>query len=126
MRNSRIWASILVCVTLLACTGAPLRADSETPFLPTWKHLNSEQKRQFIAGYVFGWNDARKVTDIAIEYIRSNPKKAVESLESIKSLYDLGEIDPATAALQLDNFFAEPENSGASLSVAISALKNSR
>lgn len=94
-------------------------------FLPTWKLLTNEQKQQFIAGYLYAWKDAARVTDVAIGFVKENPKEAVNGLEKIKSLYDLSILSPAGAVQQLDTFFSEPSHSKASLSVAITAVKNS-
>jgi hypothetical protein len=121
IRRYLMTMALVLCVsrTVLAEVGS-----AEAPFLPTWKLLSAEGKRQFIAGYIYGWQDAHKVTGIAIDFIRENPKKAVESLESIKGLYDLSRLDPAAAAGDVDQFFADPENSKATLSSAITAVKS--
>jgi hypothetical protein len=88
---------------------------------PVWKLLTRDQKMQFVAGYVQGWKDASKVTDIAIGFVRENPSQAVSGLERLKSLYDLSEVSPSLITSQLDTFFSKAENQSASLSYAISA-----
>lgn len=100
-------------------------ADStQEGFLPTWKLLNQQEKQQFIAGYLHGWQDAAKVTDIAISYVRDNPGKAVEGLQSIRSVYDVGELRPADITDQIDRFFKDSANTTASLSKAISFARS--
>ena len=97
--------------------------DDERSFSPIWKLMNSEQKQQFISGYIQGWKDAARVTDIAISYIRSNPDKAIDSLQGVKQLYALGRLNPSLLTAEIDEFFADPANSSASLSRAITASK---
>jgi len=79
---------------------------------------------QFVAGYVQGWKDASKVTDIAIGFVRDNPNEAVSGLEKLKSLYDLSDVSPSLITTQLDGFFARTENQSASLSLAISTARS--
>ncbi len=92
-------------------------------FLPIWKLLNYDQKVQFVSGYIQGWKDAARVTDIAIAYVRENPKNAVDGLEKLKGLYDLSDLKPNTVVDQIDTFYADPENSEAALSRAINASR---
>ena len=100
------------------------KAYAETnAFLPTWKMLNDQEKQHFISGYLHAWRDASGVTDIAISYIKDNPRKAVESMESIKGLYNVAGISPLTLSTEIDEFFENPDNKGASLSKAVSFAK---
>ncbi|MCB0333248.1 MAG: hypothetical protein KDD55_07090 [Bdellovibrionales bacterium] len=115
-----ILSPLLFLVTL--CFPQTLFADS-TPFLPTWRLLTKEQKQQFISGYVQGWRDAGKVTDVALDHIRKNPEQAVKALESIQNIYELSHLGPDLLAREVDDFYAEPDNSQASLSVAISSSR---
>ena len=99
-------------------------AEEQSPgkaIYPVWKLLTRDQKMQFVAGYVQGWKDASKVTDIAIGFVRENPSQAVSGLERLKSLYDLSDVSPSLITTQLDSFFSKAENQSASLSYAISA-----
>lgn len=123
MRIAAVLTSLLLALSLVGDASAD---SSESPFLPTWKLLNNQEKRQFLAGYFYGWQDAHKVTDVAIDFIRDNPKTAVESLQRIQNLYDLSGLDPATATQDLDKFFSDPDHAKATLSGAITALKNAR
>jgi len=110
---------------LFACFTANLtKADDNAPaFYPTWKLLSPAEKQQFVAGYILGWKDAARVTDIVITYVKENPAKAVEGLEQIKGLYNLGDIKPGLMASAVDEFFNSPENKNAGLSQAVSAAK---
>jgi hypothetical protein len=92
-------------------------------FLPTWKLMSDEEKQQFIAGYLQGWRDAAKVTDIAISFVKSNPQRAIASLEGIKELYNIREIRPSEVTQEIDLFYADPSNSNAPLSKAITAAR---
>jgi hypothetical protein len=100
-----------------------LADDDKTSFLPTWKLLNPQEKQQFMAGYLFGWRDAAKVTEIAIGYVRENPQKALEGLESIRSLYDVSKVNSSAMAHEVDTFFQDSDNRDASLMAAISYAK---
>ena len=90
-------------------------------FLPIWKLLSHGEKQQFIAGYIQGWKDAAKVIDVAIAYVRDNPKQALQSLERIKSLYLLSDAKATAIVERIDDFYTKPENRDAPLSLAISA-----
>jgi len=94
-----------------------------TSFLPVWKLMSRTEKQQFIAGYIWGWKDAAKVIEIAISYIKDNPREAVEGLERIKALYSRPELKPGPLVEAIDRFYADPANHGAALSRAISAVR---
>ena len=117
--SSAIAAIVLTSVLLLARTST---ADSDS-FLPTWKLLNHQEKQHFVSGYIYGWKDAYNVTDIAIQYIKENPKTAVESLEKLKMLYNMEHVKPDQLVGALDNFYSDPDNSAATLSMAVSAAR---
>ena len=106
--------------------GAPTRAiaQSQEPFLPTWKLLSGQQKQDFIAGYLHGWRDASRVLDISIEYVRANPTSAVASLEQLRELYDLSHLRPDAVTREVDRFYNDPANREASLGLAISNARN--
>lgn len=99
------------------------RADGSDAFFPTWKLLSNQEKQHFVSGYVQGWMDAQKVTNIAIEFIKENPNKAVESLESIRKLYDVSLLKPEGLVREIDRFYSRGENKNASLSMAVTASK---
>jgi len=107
-----------------AVTGNDINAPSS--FLPIWKLLSRPEKLQFIAGYIQGWRDAAKVTDIAISFVRENPQQAVEGMERVRALYELSDLKPDLVVNQLDQFYADPDNRQAPLSRAISAARNNR
>jgi len=119
---------ILVPIGIAISLISPGLAHSEGKddgFMPTWKLFKSEEKRQFIAGYLYGWSDASRMTDVAIEYVRDNPTKALDGLERIKSVYDMSGMQADTIVSQLNGFFADPTNKDATLSQAITAVRQS-
>ncbi|MFM1847054.1 MAG: hypothetical protein RL417_528 [Pseudomonadota bacterium] len=118
--------SCVLSVVLLLGSSLPGYAagpGEEQPFLPTWKLLNSEQKQQFIAGYLFGWNDAAQITSIVAGFVKENPEQAQRGLEKLQSLYDVGDLKPGAIAREVDNFFNDPSNTAAGLSRAVSFAK---
>lgn len=98
-------------------------AESDEPFLPTWKLLKSAERSQFIAGYLYGWRDAAKVTGIAIEFVKENPKDAVEGLTKLQSLYTMEGLKADVVSKELDTFFSKSENKDATLSQAVTAVR---
>ncbi|MBN8548722.1 MAG: hypothetical protein J0M12_05365 [Deltaproteobacteria bacterium] len=117
---------ICAVLALALSTTSPMRCmaeDEKASFLPTWKLLNPQEKQQFMAGYLYGWRDAAKVTDIAISYIKENPQKAVEGLESVRALYDVSRFNSSAIAHEVDTFFQDSDNHDASLTAAISFAK---
>ncbi|RIL09341.1 MAG: hypothetical protein DCC75_06750, partial [Proteobacteria bacterium] len=82
-----------------------------------------QEKQQFVAGYLEGWRDAAKVTDVVIKYVRDNPDQAVSGLERIRTLYDSSELKPNIVAKEIDEFYKKPENHAATFSAALSAVK---
>lgn len=98
-------------------------ASSPSSFLPIWKLLTYDQKVQFVSGYIQGWKDAARVTDVAISFVRENPNNAVDGLEKLKGLYDLSDLKPNMVVDHIDSFYSDPDNSEAALSLAISASR---
>ena len=96
---------------------------SEASFLPTWKLLSNQGKQQFVAGYIFGWRDAARVTDAAIEYAREHPSNAVSGLERIREIYNLEGLTAEGMVRELDVFFNQAEGREATLSQAITAAR---
>jgi len=95
----------------------------EASFLPTWKLLRAEAKQQFISGYLFGWRDAKKVTDVAIDYVRENPANAVSGLERIRGIYDMEGLTAESVVRELDRYFSDSEGKDATLSQAVTAVR---
>ena len=124
MRLSLLCVSVILgLITVLSPVSA--RADDEkSGFIATWKLLNTQEKQQFMAGYLYGWRDAAKVTDIAIGYVKDNPNKAVEGLESIRSLYDVSRFNSSAIAQKIDEFFQDADNREASLTAAVSYARS--
>ena len=99
---------------------------NSSSFFPVWRLLSSDEKRQFVAGYLKGWQDAATVTDIVITYIREHPENTIDGLQRIRQIYDLNNLKPDIAATAIDEFYANPENQNAALSVAVTAARNAR
>ena len=124
----RIFATLLTPIITLLVVSYPLKGVCESKlapeasFLPTWKLLNNEAKQQFVAGYLFGWRDAGRVTDAAIEYARQHPSDAVNGLEKIRAMYDTAGLSSERVVSELDAFFAS-EGKNATLSQAITAVR---
>ena len=126
MLRSILRSPICMMLSLGLLFGPPSHCraeDEKASFLPTWKLLNPQEKQQFMAGYLYGWRDAAKVTDIAITYVKENPQKAVEGLESIRALYDVSRFSSSSIAHEVDSFFQDSDNRDASLTAAISYAK---
>jgi len=125
----RIRTALIVGAIVGSCVGASPElcsaadGSAESPFLPTWRLLNSEQKQQFIAGYLFGWNDAARITEIVAGFVKENPEQAQRGLEKLKNLYDLREMKPTSIAREVDLFYADPANGNAGLSLAVTFAK---
>ena len=127
MIRALLLSTALLSLAAALTLNAPQRlyaAEEKASFLPTWKLLNPQEKQQFMAGYLYGWRDAAKVTDIAIGYVKENPQKAVEGLESIRSLYDVSGFNSSSVAHEVDAFFQDSDNRDASLTAAISYAKS--
>lgn len=121
----RLWyVGLVALATFVGGVTTPAAADSESPFLPTWRLLNAEQKQQFIAGYLFGWNDAARITEIVASFVKENPDQAQQGLERLKSVYDLRELKPTAIAREVDRFYADPSNGNAGLSLAVTFARS--
>lgn len=127
IRPCKIKLLTLVCAILMfGCGGAteveasPERSES---FYPTWKLLSNEQKQQFIAGYVLALKDAARITDIALQYSQSDPSRAMESLQKIRSLFDIFETKPTVLVKEIDTYYTSPINRSATLSMAVNAAR---
>ena len=97
---------------------------AEMAFLPTWKLLGNDGKLQFVAGYLFGWRDAKRAMDVAAEFVKEHPEGAINGLERIRELYDTEGLTPDVVVKELDSFFLEAERRSATLSQAITAVRS--
>jgi hypothetical protein len=98
---------------------------NESSFLPTWKLFRTnESKQQFVAGYLSGFRDAGRVTDVAIAYGKDNPANVLSGLERIKGIYAMEGLTAESMVRALDEYFAEPEGKDATLSQAIIAARS--
>lgn len=112
-------------LALVSLPQAIAQSKSEAPFLPTWKLLSKQQKKDFLAGYLHAWSDAGHVLDIAIGYVEQNPENAAAALEQLKGLYNFEGISPEAAEREVDQFFTQADNSTAPLSRAVSSMRKS-
>ena len=117
----RKFNKIVLFIALFCVFSTELRA--EEPFLPTWKLMSQDAKRQFVAGYLFGLKDAENVLDIAIQYIQENPNKAIEGLKKIKSVYEHEDAKPDKIAKAMDEYFADNANAKSTLATAFQFAK---
>jgi hypothetical protein len=128
MRRTPIWTYVFACIVVLTAVPRTLLSeesgDSVQGFAPTWKLLDAEAKRQFIAGYLFAFSDAARITDIALEYIKENPQGAVSGLEQIRSVYDMRGVTPDMVVHELDVYFREDGGKEATLSQAVTAVRS--
>ncbi|MCB0338874.1 MAG: hypothetical protein KDD53_04680 [Bdellovibrionales bacterium] len=125
MQTGSLPLKITLVILTLILPFAPAMAvpEGSQGFAATWSLLKADQKRQFIAGYIFGWREAAVITDVVADYIRKNPDSAVHSLEKIKSMYDLGDVNPFILSNELDAFFSDPDNSNATLAMAVNSAR---
>ncbi|RMG44022.1 MAG: hypothetical protein D6719_02565 [Candidatus Dadabacteria bacterium] len=124
MSKIKLVVFFIGCVVTCGLARSGLRAEnSEKPFLPIWKLMDQEAKRHFVAGYLQGWRDAARVTEITTEYIRENPDRAIESLESIRRLYSSSAPAPDRLVSAIDAYYAKAVNSKSPFSKAISAAR---
>jgi hypothetical protein len=113
--------SVLMCPTTVLL--AESKMAPEASFSPTWKLLRNDAKQQFVAGYLFGWRDAKRVTDIAIDYVKEKPTEAVKGLERIRGIYDMEGLTAESVVRELDTYFAQAEGKEATFSQAITAVR---
>ena len=128
MRYSLGFVSLVVACMVVGHAVPPAQAESkvanESSFLPMWKLFRTnESKQQFVAGYLSGFRDAGRVTDVAIAYAKDNPANAISGLERIKDIYAMEGLTSESMVRALDEFFAEPEGKDATLSQAIIAAR---
>lgn len=116
----QLYIALIVFHFLVTTLGAEQERSS---FMPTWKLMNPLEKRQFLAGYLYGWKDAGHITGIASGFVRENPDRAIETLDEISKLYELSGLKPEILVERVDYFFSDPDNRNASLSSAISAAR---
>lgn len=102
---------------------SPTFADSNSSFYPTWKLLKPSERKLFLSGYLHGWRDSKRVTEIVKAHIEANPDQAVASLEKIRNLYGTADLPVEALVERLTRFYSDPENHDAPLSVAVSSAR---
>ena len=96
---------------------------AEPPIYPVWKTMSGPAKRQFLAGYLMGFRDAKTLGEIALSYSRQHPEKASSGLERLLEFYHLSALSPAELVPLLDDYFSEMEHRSDSLRLAINNLQ---
>ena len=85
--------------------------------------MDDSGKRQFLAGYIYGFRDARALGEIAIEFIQTSPPDPVSGLKNLLPHYSLTGLSPNDLVPLLNEYFREPKNRNDSLRVALGKLK---
>jgi hypothetical protein len=129
MRYSTVFLSLVACCFAINASSPSAHAESkvvnESSFLPMWKLFRTnESKQQFVAGYLSGFRDAGRVTDVAIAYGKDNPANVISGLERVKEIYAMEGLTAESMVRALDEYFAEPEGKDATLSQAIIAARS--
>jgi hypothetical protein len=129
MRYSTVFLSLVASCLAISASSLSVHAESkvvnESSFLPMWKLFRTnESKQQFVAGYLSGFRDAGRVTDVAIAYGKDNPANVISGLERIKGIYAMEGLTAESMVRALDEYFAEPEGKDATLSQAIIAARS--
>ena len=112
-----IW-TIWSATELLAQAQPP----AEVPIYPTWHLMDEAGKKQFLAGYLYGFREARSLGEIAVEYSKSKPQDLEQGLEKLLQHYKLTTLSPDRLAPLLDQYFESPERQQDSLRLAINRL----
>lgn len=120
MAKSLAFIVCFFCIALQDVVATP----NDDAFFPIWKLLKRDEKGQFIAGYMRAWHDAKKVLDIAVDYVKSNPTQAIDGLQRIGKIYDMQGLPSDSVVRELDLYFALQENQAASLSQAVTAVRS--
>lgn len=122
----KMFKTLLFSIILLSFTATSNALSEESAsFYTTWKLLNSEQKQQFIAGYLFGWKDAAKIAEIVTDYVKTEPDKAIQSLEKLENVYKKShKLNPVMVSNEIDRFYSDSDNIEASLSQAVSSVRS--
>ncbi len=112
---------ILLTLLILPVMAPVTQADTPKSFYPTWKLMKPAEKKRFLAGYIHGWQDAKRVTDILVDHVESQPDDAVKSLEKVRDIYGIADIPVDELLRRVTTFYSEIENHDAPLSVAMSS-----
>lgn len=99
------------------------KADSNASFYPIWNLLKPEERKMFVSGYLHGWRDSKRVTEILLTHVADKPDSAVSSLEKVRDIYKVSEVPVEQLLSRLTEFYMDPANHNASLSVAISSSR---
>ena len=118
--------AVLGLLLLASPTVGKSEENTDTPIAGSWRAMDDPSKRQFVAGYLFGFRDARALGEIAVEYARANPKDATVGLTDLLSHYRLTNMSPSELVPLLNEYFKDPKNQSDSLRAAIAKLAAGR
>lgn len=113
---------VLFFTVALANTGSAQPA-LEAPIYPIWRLMDDNAKKQFLAGYLYGFREARSLGEIAVEFSKSKPQDLEEGLSSILQHYRLTSLAPDKLSPLLDEYLKSPERQQDSLRLAINRLQ---
>jgi len=94
----------------------------EAPIYNTWQMMDDGAKRQFLAGYLYGFRDARALGEIAVAFMQTSPPDPISGLRGILPHYQLSELSPSDLVPLLNQYFREPKNRNDGLRVAVGKL----
>lgn len=121
--NPAIFAKILLVSLSFAMLALSIPqtayADDESSFYPSWKLMSRSEKRQFVAGYLMGFQDARVLGEVAVEYVKRNPSSAEGALVDLLAHYRLTGLGPESLVPKIDEFYNDTKNHTKGLRVAI-------
>ena len=109
--------------SLVTISNAAAQPVSETPIYPVWRLMDDNAKRQFLAGYLYGFREARSLGEVALEYSKTKPQDLESGLSAILQHYKLTTLAPDKLAPLLDEYLQAPERQNDSLRLAINRLQ---
>jgi hypothetical protein len=95
---------------------------TEPAIYNTWSMMDENAKRQFLAGYLYGFRDARALGEVAVEFIKSSPPDPISGLRGILPHYQLTPLSSNDLVPLLNEYFREPKNRNDGLRVAIGKI----
>lgn len=123
---NKIGSSVTNCKSvffLAACIATAVSNTTyaqEVPFYPTWKLLDGRGKQLYISGYLHGLRDAEEIVKIARDYVEKNPELAVQTLDKVRRLCSVADVNSSSLVPELDSFYSNIDNQQAALSLAVS------
>lgn len=115
----------LAAILLVASPSAAVAqsSSSETPIYPIWRLMDEQAKRQFIAGYLYGFRDARALGEIAVEFSKQNPPDLAQGLSALLSHYQLTRMRPEQLVPLIDEHLEDTSHHSESLRIIINKIQ---